>query len=185
MVFLWAALGKTVAADRAVILLRFVQVGGEGLRDESERLHPRGGAHRERLRRRLTLWSGGQLLGPRFAPDVLAVYIGVDAGISLLGGEKPDTSVVGLVLSILSLLIMPATAFAQHRTGRSLGSRAVVAAAVETWVCSYLSFALLAGIGLHLAFGWAWADPLAALAMLPVVIWQGFETLEEVSGADE
>lgn len=122
-----------------MILLRFVQVGGEGLRDESERLHPRGGAHRERLRRRLTLWSGGQLLGPRFAPDVLAVYIGVDAGISLLGGEKPDTSVVGLVLSILSLLIMPATAFAQHRTGRSLGSRAVVAAAVETWVCSYLS----------------------------------------------
>lgn len=115
----------------------------------------------------------------------LAVYIVVDGGSALLGGEKPDTSIVGLVLSILSLLIMPTAAFAQHRTGRRMGSRAVVAAAIETWVCAYLSFALLAGIGLHLAFGWAWADPVAALAMLPVVLWQGIETLGEASEAGE
>ena len=109
----------------------------------------------------------------------LAIYIAVEAGSALFSGEEPDTSVVGLVLSVLSLLIMPATALAQHRTGRRLGSRAVLAAAVETWVCAYLSLALLVGIGLHVAFGWAWADAVAALAMLPVVIWQGFETLEE------
>lgn len=114
----------------------------------------------------------------------LAIYIAVEAGSALFSGEEPGTSVVGLVLSVLSLLIMPATALAQHRTGRRLGSRAVLAAAVETWVCAYLSLALLAGIGLHFAFGWAWADPVAALAMLPVVIWQGFETLEEARDDD-
>ncbi len=112
----------------------------------------------------------------------LAVYIAVEAGSTLLSGEEPETSVVGLVLSVLSLLIMPATALAQLRTGRRLGSRAVLAAAVETWVCAYLSLALLVGIGLHLAFEWAWTDPVAALAILPVVIWQDFETLEEARG---
>jgi divalent metal cation (Fe/Co/Zn/Cd) transporter len=50
---------------------------------------------------------------------------------------------------------------------------------VETWVCSYLSLALLAGVALNAAFGWWWADPVGALAMLPVILWQAQETLEE------
>jgi hypothetical protein len=49
----------------------------------------------------------------------------------------------------------------------------------ETWVCSYLSLALLAGVGLYALFGWWWADPVGALAMLPVILWQGWETLGE------
>jgi divalent metal cation (Fe/Co/Zn/Cd) transporter len=49
---------------------------------------------------------------------------------------------------------------------------------VETWVCSYLSFALLAAVGPNVSFGW-WANPAGALAMLPVILWQGWETLEE------
>ena len=54
-----------------------------------------------------------------------------------------------------------------------------MADAGETWVCSYLSIALLAGVGLHALFGWWWADPVAALLMLPVIAWQAYETLEE------
>jgi divalent metal cation (Fe/Co/Zn/Cd) transporter len=50
---------------------------------------------------------------------------------------------------------------------------------VETWVCSYLSLALLAGVALNAAFGWWWADPVGALAMLPVILRQAQETLEE------
>jgi divalent metal cation (Fe/Co/Zn/Cd) transporter len=46
-------------------------------------------------------------------------------------------------------------------------------------VCSYLSLVLLAGVGLYAAFGWWWADPVGALAMLPVILWQGWETLGE------
>jgi divalent metal cation (Fe/Co/Zn/Cd) transporter len=82
-------------------------------------------------------------------------------------------------LSVLSLVIMPALAGSKQRIGRQMGSRALVADAAETWVCSYLSLALLAGVGLHELFGWWWADPVGALAMLPVILWQGWETLGE------
>jgi divalent metal cation (Fe/Co/Zn/Cd) transporter len=110
---------------------------------------------------------------------LLAAYIAVEAGSSLIGREAPERSTVGLVLSVLSLVIMPALAYMKQRTGRQMGSRALVADAAETWVCSYLSLALLAGVGLHVLFGWWWADPVGALAMLPVILWQGWETLGE------
>jgi cation diffusion facilitator family transporter len=110
---------------------------------------------------------------------LLAAYIAFEAISKLVSGEGPDSSTVGLVLAVLSLLIMPALAFFKSRTGREMGSEALQADAVETWVCSYLSLALLAGVGLYAAFGWWWADPAGALAMLPVILWQGWETLEE------
>ncbi len=62
-------------------------------------------------------------------------------------------------------------------------SKALEADAIETWVCAYLSFALLAGIGLHHAFGWWWADPFGALAMVPFIGWQGWRTLLEAREA--
>jgi divalent metal cation (Fe/Co/Zn/Cd) transporter len=74
---------------------------------------------------------------------------------------------------------MPALAWSKQRTGRQMVSRALVADAAETWVCSYHSLALLAGVGLHEPFGWWWADPASALAMLPVILWQGREALGE------
>jgi divalent metal cation (Fe/Co/Zn/Cd) transporter len=110
---------------------------------------------------------------------LLAAYISVDAITALVGREAPETSTVGLVLSVLSVLIMPALAYSKQRTGRQMGSRALVADAAETWVCSYLSLALLAGVGLYFLFGWWWADAVGALAMLPVILWQGWETLGE------
>ena len=116
---------------------------------------------------------------------LLAAYIGFEAVSALVEGEEPDTSTVGLMLSVLSLAIMPALAYWKGRTGKEMGSRALQADARETWVCSYLSLALLIGVGLYAAFGWSWADPVGALLMLPVIIWQGFETLEEARGEDD
>jgi cation diffusion facilitator family transporter len=110
---------------------------------------------------------------------LLAAYISVEAITALIGQDAPETSTVGLVLSVLSLAIMPALAWWKQRTGREMGSRALVADAAETWVCSYLSLALLAGVGLYFLFDWWWADPAGALAMLPVIVWQGWETLGE------
>ena len=116
---------------------------------------------------------------------LLAAYIGYEAISSLIEGEGPSSSSVGIVLSLLALAIMPALAWSKQRTGREMGSRALQADAVETWVCSYLSLALLLGVGAYAAFDWAWADPVAALAMLPVILWQGWETLEEARGDDD
>jgi cation diffusion facilitator family transporter len=110
---------------------------------------------------------------------LLAAYILYEAVGALITGEGPEVSTVALVLSILSILIMPTLAYLKGSTGRELGSRALVAYSVETWVCAYLSVALLAAVGLNAAFGWWWADPVGALAMLPVILWQGWETLEE------
>jgi divalent metal cation (Fe/Co/Zn/Cd) transporter len=110
---------------------------------------------------------------------LLAAYISFEAITALISQDAPETSTVGLVLSVLSLLIMPALAWSKQRTGREMGSRALVADAAETWVCSYLSLALLAGVGLYFLFDWWWADAVGALAMLPVILWQGWETLGE------
>lgn len=110
---------------------------------------------------------------------LLAVYIAYEATTALIGQEEPNRSIVGLVLAVVSLAVMPSLAHAKHRTARELGSRALQADAVETWVCAYLSLALLAGVALNGAFDWWWADPLGALAMLPVIVWQAWETLEE------
>lgn len=116
---------------------------------------------------------------------LLAAYITYEAVAALVSGEEPLTSTVGIVLSVLSLVIMPALAWLKQRTGREMGSRALVADSKETWVCSYLSLALLVGVGFYALAGWAWADPVAALAMLPVILWQGWETLGEAREHDQ
>jgi cation diffusion facilitator family transporter len=110
---------------------------------------------------------------------VLAGYITWEAVRSLISREPPLTSPVGIILAVLSLLVMTGLASVKQRTGREMGSRALVADSKETWVCSYLSLTLLLGVGTYAVFGWWWADPVGALAMLPVILWQGWETLAE------
>ena len=110
---------------------------------------------------------------------LLSAYITYEAVGTLLARKAPDGSTVGVVLAAISLLVMPTLAHLKGRAGREMGSEALKADAGETWVCSYLSLALLAGVGLYAAFGWWWADPVGALAMLPVILWQGLETLGE------
>jgi divalent metal cation (Fe/Co/Zn/Cd) transporter len=94
---------------------------------------------------------------------LLAGYISYEAIGALAWGEGPESSTVGLVLSVLSILVMPTLAYGKQTIGREMGSRALQAE----------------GVGLNAAFGWWWADPVGALAMLPVILWQGWETLDE------
>ena len=110
---------------------------------------------------------------------LLALYITWEAVNSLISREQPLTSPVGIILALLSLAVMPTLAFAKQRIGNEMGSRAVVADSKETWVCSYLSLTLLLGVGAYAVVGWWWADPVGALAMLPIILWQGWETIAE------
>ncbi len=116
---------------------------------------------------------------------LLSAYITYEAAGALISREGPEGSAVALGLSVLSILVMPTLAYLKGRTGREMGSRALVADSKETWVCAYLSVALLAAVGLNILFGWWWADPVGALAMLPVILWQGWETLKEAGENDE
>lgn len=107
----------------------------------------------------------------------LGAYLLADAVRRLATADQPGPSVAGIVLTALSLVVMPLLARAKLRAAAALGSRALRADAHETIVCAWLSFTTLAGLALNAVFGWWWADPLAALAMLPLIVREGIEAL--------
>ena len=105
---------------------------------------------------------------------VLAVYLVTDSARLLLTSHHPKSSGVGIVLTALSLIVMPLLARAKLGVAASLGSRALRADAHETIVCAWLSATTLVGLGLNAALGWWWPDPVA-LAMLPLIVREGPE----------
>jgi divalent metal cation (Fe/Co/Zn/Cd) transporter len=116
-----------------------------------------------------------RIIGASFL--LLAAYVAVDSVTTLWGREAPEPSTVGLVVLVLSVVVMPILARAKRRVARALQSRALEADAAQTSLCAYLSVIALAGVGLNAAFGWWWADPAAALAMVPIIGKEGIEGL--------
>jgi divalent metal cation (Fe/Co/Zn/Cd) transporter len=108
---------------------------------------------------------------------VLALYIAWDSATSLLARERPDESVPGIAIAALSLVVMPILARAKRRVAAALNSRALQADSFQTDVCMYLSAILLGGLLLNATLGWWWADPLAALVMIPLIVREGREAL--------
>ena len=119
--------------------------------------------HRERLA--LKLVGGGFL--------ALAVYIAADAVKSLWFHEVPEASYVGIAIAAVAMITMPLLARAKRKVAADLHSRAMEADSRQTDICAYLSAILLAGLGLNAAFGWWWADPAAALIMIPIIVREG------------
>ena len=105
----------------------------------------------------------------------LAAYVGIDAVQTLLRRDAPSESVVGIVLAALSLVVMPLLARAKRRVAMQIGSGALAAEAQQTSLCAYLSAILLGGLVLNATLGWWWADPVAALAMVPIIAREGVE----------
>jgi len=126
---------------------------------------PANDESRERLARKL--------VGVSFF--LLAAYVCFEAVKALVAGESPESSVTGIVLAILSLIVMPLLARAKRRVAADLGSHALVADSRQTDLCAYLSAVLLGGLALNALFGWWWSDPVAALIMVPIIAREGFE----------
>jgi len=105
----------------------------------------------------------------------LAAYVAVDSVRALVTGDKPGHSTPGLVLAALSLVVMPGLSYAQRRAGRELGSASAVADSMQTLLCTYLSAVLLLGLAANSLFGWAWADPAAALVIAAMAVKEGRE----------
>ncbi|KQS00861.1 hypothetical protein ASG12_01870 [Williamsia sp. Leaf354] len=103
----------------------------------------------------------------------LAAYVTVDAARGLLGAADAQHSVVGIVLTALSLAIMPVLSYAQRRAGRELGSASAVADSKQTLLCTYLSAVVLVGLVLNSTLGWSWADPIAALVIAGIAVREG------------
>ncbi|WP_329005447.1 cation transporter [Kribbella sp. NBC_00709] len=110
-----------------------------------------------------------------FSFFALAAYVGFESIRTLIIGAHPDTSNVGIGLAIASLIVMPFLSWAQRRTGKALGSNAVVADSTQTLLCTYLSAVLLVGLLLNATLGWSWADPIAGLIIAAVAIREGVE----------
>lgn len=140
----------------------------------SERSGAEGG-HVEAVERRASRWVGGTLFA-------LAVYVLFQSIYSLVAREQSEPSIWGIALALASLLVMPVLALFKLRIAKRIGSRALRADAFETIACAYLSFTLLVGLGANYLFGWWWADPVAALAMIYFIV---HEAREAWSGEDE
>jgi divalent metal cation (Fe/Co/Zn/Cd) transporter len=107
----------------------------------------------------------------------LAAFVLAEAGATLARGRWAAASPVGVALAVASLVVMPAVAWGKLRVARALASGALAAEAKETLACAYLSLCLLIGLGANLTLGWGWADPAAALLMVPWLVREGVEAV--------
>ena len=107
----------------------------------------------------------------------LAAYIACESVRDLLSKRPPEQSVPGIVLACASLIVMPLLSKAKRKVGYELGSAAMHADAKQTEFCTCLSAILLLGLLLNAFFAWWWADPVAALIMVPVIAKEGIDGL--------
>ncbi|HLF71249.1 MAG TPA: cation transporter [Dehalococcoidia bacterium] len=107
----------------------------------------------------------------------LAAYVGFESVSDLIRRSKPDASYFGIAIACLSLAFMPLLARIKHDKAHQIGSRALEAESRETLVCSYLSAALLVGLGANALLGWWWADPVAALVIVAFLAKEAWEAI--------
>jgi divalent metal cation (Fe/Co/Zn/Cd) transporter len=107
---------------------------------------------------------------------LIAAYVGFEAVRSLLTGERPEASWVGIGLAAFTLATMPPLAIAKGRIGEKLGSSATKSEGQQNMLCAYLSAALLVGLGANALFGLWWADPITALLIAGAAVKEGRES---------
>lgn len=126
---------------------------------------PQRRAHAERTSRRAIGWS--------FL--ALAAYIMFDGVKSLVLRERPLRTLAGILVLTMSAVVMPVLARAKRRIAVGLSSGALRSEAKQTALCAYLSLIALVGVALNAALGWWWADPVVALAMVPIIVLEGLD----------
>jgi divalent metal cation (Fe/Co/Zn/Cd) transporter len=105
----------------------------------------------------------------------LAAYVTVDSILSLVGIQGVDHSPLGIAIAALSIVVMPALAWFERRTGNELGSASVIADSKQLLLCVYLSGSVLVGLLANSLFGWEWADSVAALVIAALAVREGIE----------
>ena len=119
----------------------------------------------ERVTHRLVGWS----------VNVLVAYVVADRGRALWSRDRPALSLPGPEILSLSIVLMPGSARAKLRVAHAVGSAALRAEVQQASLFAYLSAIALAGVALNALLGWWWADPLAAIAIVPIIAKEGFD----------
>jgi divalent metal cation (Fe/Co/Zn/Cd) transporter len=109
----------------------------------------------------------------------LAAYILIASGLSLAFQTHADPSLWGVGLALSAAIVMPILWQTKFRIARAINSAALKADAACSITCAYMSLTLLAGLLLNRLFGWWWADPLAALALVYFLVQEAREALHE------
>lgn len=120
-------------------------------------------------------WERSTLRVLAIAFFALAAYVITTSLITLIGAIEAEHSPLGILITALSVIVMPFLSFAERRAGRELGSASAVADSKQTLICTYLSAAVLAGLVLNSLFGWWWADAIAGLVIAALAIREGIE----------
>lgn len=120
-------------------------------------------------------WERGTLRVIAVAFFALATYVTVSSVTALVLRSEPETSPIGIVLTAVSVIVMPFLSLAERRAGRELGSATAVADSRQTLICTYLSAAVLVGLVVNAAFGWWWADAAAGLVIAVFAVREGVE----------
>jgi divalent metal cation (Fe/Co/Zn/Cd) transporter len=134
--------------------------------------------HRRERIERVTL----RMVGACFLS--LAAYVGYEAASNLVERKAPEHSLPGIILACVSLVVMPLLSRAKRRVGAHLKSAAMNADAKQTEFCTYLSAILLGGLILNMVSDLWWADPVAALIMVPIIAKEGIDGLRAKTCCD-
>jgi divalent metal cation (Fe/Co/Zn/Cd) transporter len=130
-----------------------------------------GNGQRARIRLRSARLAGGLLIA-------LAVYVVAVSAFSLLGHSEPKPSFVGMAVLVASVLIMPLLAYQKRRLSAVTQSAALRADAAQSGLCAYLGVIALLGLAINATWHISWVDPLAALAITPLILWEAKESLQ-------
>ena len=126
---------------------------------------PFHGEHAEERARRI---AGGLLF-------VLAAFVAAASILTLLGHLEARPSPFGIALLVLAAMVMPWLAAEKRQLSIATASAALRADAAESAVCGYLALIALAGLVVNVVWKVSWADPVAALALLPLIVREGWE----------
>ena len=108
---------------------------------------------------------------------LLAAYVTLESAYALWSRERAERSIAGIFIAIAAIIVMPLLARAKRRVAVELGSRALHSDSRQADFCAYLSAILLGGLLLNTLLGWWWADPVAALVMVPIIAREGVQGL--------
>src|SRR4029077_7167473 len=128
----------------------------------------RASAAHEDVERRAARVAGALLLA-------LAAYVAITSVTSLLGYSEPKPTFLGMAILVAAAVVMPWLAKEKRRLSGATGSAALRADAAQSALCAYLSLIALAGLAVNAIWHVKWADPIAALAILPLILWEGRE----------
>ena len=110
---------------------------------------------------------------------ILGAYVLYESVKKLYFHEIPDSSLLGIIIAIVSIIVMPVLFYMKYQTGKSINSRSLVADSKQTLTCVFLSVALLIGLGLNYLYGLWQADPIVGLVIVIFLIKEGYSTLKE------